>query len=68
MDGYALGQQTASYALAEMDRMPTAREQLTSKKRSLEQKLGDVNAALEALDANPEIEKVLTLVGRTVRF
>lgn len=53
---------------AKSDRMPSAREQLNRKKASLESQLEDVNAAISALDANPEIEKVLTLVGRTVRF
>ncbi len=50
------------------DRQPTAREQLNSKKQSLEKALEDVNAAIQALDDHPDVEKVLTLVGRTVRF
>lgn len=50
------------------DRQPSAREQLTRKKQNLERQLGDVNAAIQALDDHPDVEKVLTLVGRTVRF
>lgn len=57
------------YAMKEMeDRQPSAREQLTRKKQNLERQLGDVNAAIQALDDHPDVEKVLTLVGRTVRF
>lgn len=52
----------------ENDKTPTAREQLATKKKRLTEQLAQVDAALEALDANPEIERVLTLVGRTVRF
>lgn len=46
----------------------TVRDQLDRKKVNLTRQLAEVSAALEALDANPEIERVLTLVGRTVRF
>lgn len=53
---------------AKMDRQPSAREQLTRKKQNMEKQLEDVNAAIQALDDHPEVEKVLTLVGRTVRF
>lgn len=49
-------------------RTPSARDQLAEKKKRLTIQLEQVDAALEALDANPEIERVLTLVGRTVRF
>lgn len=50
-----------------------ARE-LTVKERLLDQRsryteiLKEVNDAISALEANPEIEKVLTLVGKTVRY
>lgn len=50
------------------DRSPTARQQLAEKQKLLTVQLQQVNDAIEALDANPEIERVLTLVGRTVRF
>lgn len=46
----------------------TVRAQLERKKNNLTRQISEVTAALEALDANPEIERVLTLVGRTVRF
>ncbi len=46
----------------------TVRKQLERKKQNLTRQLGEVDEALSALDANPEIERVLTLVGRTVRF
>lgn len=46
----------------------TCRRQLERKKSNLTRQLGEVNEAIAALDANPEIERVLTLVGRTVRF
>lgn len=50
-----------------------ARE-LTVKERLLDQRnryteiLKEINEAIAALDANPEIEKVLTLVSKTVRY
>jgi hypothetical protein len=44
----------------------TVTDRLTSEKRRLESKLADVNAALDALAANPEVAKVLTLVGKAV--
>lgn len=67
------GEDTPKSALSmtgsmDVDRMPSAREQLTRKKQNLERQLEDVNAAIQALDDHPDVEKVLTLVGRTVRF
>lgn len=41
---------------------PTQTEQLEHKRKALEFELARVNAALDALKANPEIEKVLNLV------
>lgn len=46
----------------------TCRAQLERKKQNLERQLAEVEEALKALNDNPEIERVLTLVGRTVRF
>lgn len=63
-----LPKQATMGGMAVLDRAPSAREQLNSRKKRLEQELEDVNAAIQALDENPEVEKVLTLVGRTVRF
>jgi chaperonin cofactor prefoldin len=53
---------------AKSNRAPSAREQLNRRKTDLETQLEDVNAAIAALNEHPEVEKVLTLVGRTVRF
>ena len=44
----------------------TVTDRLQNQKRQLESKLADVNAALAALEANPEVCKVLTLVGKAV--
>jgi len=41
----------------------TPRERLESKKRYLEAELTNVNNALDALTAHPDIEKVFELVG-----
>lgn len=46
----------------------SVREQLEQQKASLADRMKEVDAALAALDENPGVEKVLTLVGRTVRF
>ena len=44
----------------------TVTDRLQNEKRRLESKLTDVNAALAALEANPEVASVLTLVGKAV--
>ena len=49
------------------DSEPTIEERLLRKKLSLERDLKDVNAALEALQANPEILKVMCLITK-VRY
>ncbi len=41
----------------------TPRDRLEAKKRQLEAELQNVNNALEALTAHPDIEKVFELVG-----
>jgi len=48
------------------DEQNTVTDRLQNEKRRLESKLSDVNAALAALEANPEVCKVLTLVGKAV--
>lgn len=48
------------------DRNPTNRERLLSKKTRLEMQLKSVNAGLEALDANPELEKFIETVARAL--
>jgi len=49
--------------LAQSPRSMTPRERLEQKKRYLESELSNVNAALDALTAHPDIEKVFELVG-----
>ncbi len=44
----------------------TINDRLYSKKRRLELELKEVDEALEALNANPEIARVLTLVSKAV--
>mgnify|MGYP001278354652 CR=1 FL=1 len=44
----------------------TVTDRLQNEKRRLESKLTDVNAALAALTANPEVANVLTLVGKAI--
>lgn len=46
----------------------TVTEELKIKKAMLEKKLADVNAAIEALEANPGVEKVLNLISKTGRY
>lgn len=50
------------------DQSSSVRTQLERKKATLTKQLAETQEALQALNDNPEIERVLTLVGRTVRF
>lgn len=59
IERYAPGEQVAEV-------VTTINDKLQSKKRRLESELADINAALDALAANPEIARVLTLVGKAV--
>lgn len=43
---------------------PTLRERLTSQQQSLTKKLADIEAAIEALDKNPNFEEVLDVIGK----
>lgn len=63
MDNY--GMLAAQKAACEVSapRMMTPRDRLEQKKRHLEAELTNVNAALDALTAHPDIEKVFELVG-----
>lgn len=47
-----------------MPRQVTVRENLENKRDMLRTSLADVDAALDALDANPEVSKVLELLAR----
>ena len=43
---------------------PSIEDRLLQKKMRLEQDLKDTNAALEALQANPEILKIMVLISK----
>lgn len=45
-------------------RNATIQERLLARKQSLTRDLADVNAALDALHANPEVLKVLCLISK----
>lgn len=47
---------------------PSPLDTLKRTKLGLESKLSEVNEAIAALEANPEIEKVLTLLGKAIRY
>lgn len=47
-------------------RKPTTRERLLEQRKELERILGDVNAAIEALDKNPEFEEVHNLLTKVL--
>lgn len=50
-------------------RRPTVTENLTSRKKNLEQELSRVNAALNLLESTPDIKKVLdSLSGLNLRL
>lgn len=54
----------ANKAVLDFPRKPTQREQLTVKKQRLSAQLANVNAALAALDENPQLEKFLEVMAR----
>lgn len=61
-----LAKMVAAGTMAEILQSPrqmTPRDRLEQKKRHLEAELSNVNNALEALTAHPDIEKVFELVG-----
>ena len=45
-------------------RVPSVMETLKRKRQQTEEKLSDINAAIEALQAHPEVEQILTLLGK----
>ena len=63
-----MGETTVNHsALQQMQynaKTPTMMESLQSKKRALTAALADVEAAIFALEVNPEITKVLEILGR----
>lgn len=53
-------------SLKQLDVASSITDRLNNKKRKLETELAETNAALDALEKNPEVAKVLTLVGRAM--
>jgi hypothetical protein len=49
-------------------RKPDLRDGLVNRRNRLEEQLKTVNDAIAALDSNPEVAKVLELVGRAGRI
>ena len=55
----------AEYAqLAGSPYNPTLRERLIAQKADLTQRLANVDAAISALDSNPNFEQVLDVIGK----
>jgi hypothetical protein len=48
------------------ERHVTSRERLWQKRSRLTEQLGEIDAALEALDANPEFERVHNLLSKVL--
>lgn len=46
---------------------PDLREGLKNRRDRLQQQVDEIDAAIKALEANPEVAKVLELVGRASR-
>lgn len=63
MDNSLLKMQADAGCEVSRSRQMTPRDRLEQKKRHLEAELTNVNAALDALTAHPDIEKVFELVG-----
>jgi len=63
-----LGGQGETVAKANTVRRSSATEQLRQKKLRLEEELQEVNQAIAALDSNPELERVLHLVSKAMRY
>ena len=64
-----MGPSTGQYEVQKANTVPrqmSVRERLVQNKRHLEAQLTHVNAALAGLDENPNVEKVLELLGRAI--
>lgn len=55
---------TCSPATRDEIKMPTVVDRLTQRKFQLQSSLKDVTEALEALEANPEVMKIINLVSK----
>lgn len=67
MLGQAFGQQSVEKYASQDIRAPrrmNTRKVLEAKKNQLEENLKNINAAIEALDQNPNVEKVLDLLSK----
>lgn len=62
--GYGTNAQTCSPGLSEQIKMPTIQDRLKQRKFQLESSLQDINEALNALEANPEVLKILCLISK----
>jgi len=47
---------------------PSPLDNLKRRKIQLEEKLLDINQAIEALESNPEVERTLTLLNKAIRY
>ena len=55
-------------AAGQMLRPMTMHEKLTGRKKDLESMLADVNGAIAALEANPEVTKAFEAINKVNRF
>ena len=47
---------------------PEIKEGLLDRKNKIEKQLADINAAIDALNKNPEVARLLELVGKASRY
>jgi flagellar hook-length control protein FliK len=57
----------AKQLVADEYQPPTTRQQLLNRKEALTRELGNVDAALNALDAHPELERFTETIKRAMR-
>lgn len=59
----------AGYGMTlDIPRRPSVLDDLAGQKDALEKQLADVNAAIEALNSNPEFSKCFELLSKVVRY
>lgn len=64
-----LGEQLAKQQALDMQlRQPSVLESLQQQRASVVQRLESIDRAIAALEANPGIEEVLTLLGKVGRY
>lgn len=64
MDEIEQSLQGMAYAKMGEDSKPTHRQSLSAKKARLESQLANINAAISALDAHPDLEQFIATLGR----